>query len=262
MITKATITKIKELSKSKFRRETSMFVAEGEKLCLELIKSSICIKEVYVVSSRAESSFYDTVKNHEPNAVVENISSETMSRISQLKTPTPYLIVAQIPKYDIDRNNIHNSLSIALDSIQDPGNMGTIIRIADWFGIKDIFCSKDCVDAFSAKVVQATMGAISRVKIHYINLAEFLSEYDSIPIYGTFLDADNIYNCKLSTNGIIVMGNEGNGISKEVEKLVNSRLFIPTFPESSSTSESLNVAVATSIVVAEFRRCSMKNSCK
>lgn len=254
MITKATITAIKELSKRKAREESSLFVAEGEKLCSELIKSRINVRVIYIVSDNSESVFHDRIKQYAPNATVETISPQTMSRISQLKTPTPYLIVAEIPKYEIDSKTIPNSLTIALDSIQDPGNMGTIIRVADWFGIKDIVCSKDCVDAFSAKVVQATMGAIARVKVHYTDLPEFLSQYPSTPIYGTFLDGKNLYETPLSTNGIIVMGNEGNGISKAVEKNVNSKLYIPPFPASSHTSESLNVAVATSIVVAEFRR--------
>ena len=141
--------------------------------------------------------------------------------------------------------------------MQDPGNLGTIIRIADWFGIEDVFCSNDTVDVYNPKTVQATMGALARVKVHYVNLPEILNEaaYNDIPIYGTFLDGENMYEgAQLSQNGIIVMGNEGNGICCEVEKIVNRKLFIPNYPVGRPTSESLNVAIATAIICAEFRR--------
>ena len=146
--------------------------------------------------------------------------------------------------------------TLALDGIQDPGNLGTICRIADWFGIGHILCSPDTVDILNPKAVQATMGAISRVKVHYLPLAPYLKECHAaeMPVYGTFLDAPNIYQSQLSTNGIIVMGNEGKGISPDIEVLVNKRLYIPNYPSDRPTTDSLNVAVATAITCSEFRR--------
>ena len=148
----------------------------------------------------------------------------------------------------------HFSLSLALDGIQDPGNLGTIIRIADWFGIEQIFCSDDTVDAWNPKVVQATMGSIARVNIIYFNLLEFLDTLPAdFPVYGTLLDGDNIYTQPLTPHGLIVMGNEGNGISPEIRQKVNRRLLIPSY-RTDDTAESLNVAIATAITCAEFRR--------
>jgi TrmH family RNA methyltransferase len=143
-----------------------------------------------------------------------------------------------------------------LDSVQDPGNLGTIIRVADWYGIENIVCGEGTVDAFSPKTVQATMGALSRVKVHYTNLKEYIiaCRGKNIPVYGTFLDGDDMYEIPLSSNGVIVMGNEGNGISRELDELISDRLYIPSFPADRETSESLNVAMATGIVCAEFRR--------
>jgi TrmH family RNA methyltransferase len=149
---------------------------------------------------------------------------------------------------------VERSLCLALDDVQDPGNLGTIIRIADWFGIEDIFCSRGTVDVYNPKVVQATMGAIARVRVHYVDLPEFIASMGSTPVYGTFLDGKDMYGCQLSGNGLIVMGNEGNGISGEIERMVNNKLYIPNYPAERATSESLNVAVATAIVCAEFRR--------
>ncbi|MCQ2208297.1 MAG: RNA methyltransferase [Paludibacteraceae bacterium] len=142
-----------------------------------------------------------------------------------------------------------------LDRVQDPGNLGTIIRIADWFGIRNIVCSNDTVDVFNPKTVQATMGALARVKVHYADLVPFLKSLpNDFPVFGTFLEGDNIYQMDLPQKAVIIMGNEGNGISKEVGQLVNKKLFIPSFPPNEPTSESLNVAVATAITCAEFRR--------
>jgi TrmH family RNA methyltransferase len=146
-------------------------------------------------------------------------------------------------------------LILTLDDVQDPGNLGTIIRIADWFGITDIFCSEHSADAFNSKTVQATMGALSRVRVHTVNLQDLLKFCSGkLPVYGTFMNGENIYDKKLTPNGIIVMGNEGNGISPEIEKLVTDRMLIPNFPAGQATSESLNVGVATALVCGEFRR--------
>ena len=147
-----------------------------------------------------------------------------------------------------------HKLSLVLDAIQDPGNLGTIIRIADWFGIENIFCSDDTADVYNTKTVQATMGALCRVNVHYANIIDLITQNSNSPIYGTFLNGDNIYRESLSSKGFIVMGNEGKGIRPEVEKLITHRLYIPNFSPNSTTSESLNVAVATAVVCSEFRR--------
>ena len=150
---------------------------------------------------------------------------------------------------------LRDNLTLALDDVQDPGNLGTIIRIADWFGIDTIYCSEETVDAWNPKVVQATMGSSARVKLHYTNLAEYLEGLqDAVPVYGTFLDGNNLYTEELSAAGIIIMGNEGNGISDSVERHVTKRLLIPSYPAERPTAESLNVAIATAITCAEFRR--------
>ena len=159
-----------------------------------------------------------------------------------------------MPVYEVDRREFEENLSLVLDRIQDPGNLGTIMRIADWFGIRQIICSHDTVDVFNPKVVQATMGAISRVKVVYEDLPEFLKSNPDVPCYGTFLDGENLYGTELSAHGFIVMGNEGQGISDEVARLTGRRLTIPSYPVGVATSESLNVGMATAIVVGEFRR--------
>ena len=177
-----------------------------------------------------------------------------MERMSQLSTPTQVLAVYEMPQVTFDENGLSSNLIIALDRVQDPGNLGTIIRIADWFGITDIVCSPETVDVYNPKVVQATMGAISRVKVHYLDLAELIKRNPDIPVYGTFLDGRNIYETSLTPHGIVVMGNEGQGISDEIGRLIKRRLFIPSYPQERPTSESLNVGMATAITVAEFRR--------
>ena len=159
------------------------------------------------------------------------------------------MAIFEQPVYESDSKVISKSLCLALDNIQDPGNLGTIIRLADWFGIEDIFCSTGTVDVFNPKTVQATMGAIARVKVHYCDLPKLISSLKGIPVYGTFLDGNIIYSETLSANGLIVMGNEGNGISREVEALINRRLYIPNYPQERETSESLNVAIATACLL-------------
>ena len=175
-------------------------------------------------------------------------------RASLLKTPQQVLAVFRQPDEKTDISVISHSLCLALDDVQDPGNLGTIVRLADWFGIEHIFCSPNTVDIYNPKTVQATMGGIARVRLHYTPLPEFIRSLKDIPVYGTFLDGENMYGQPLSKNGLIVMGNEGNGIGKEVEALINRKLYIPNYPASRETSESLNVAIATAVVCAEFRR--------
>jgi TrmH family RNA methyltransferase len=180
-----------------------------------------------------------------------------MERISQLKTPSDCLAIVEQPRHRLSHEALRTSLILALDGVQNPGNVGTIVRLADWFGVEDILCSKECADIYNPKVVQATMGALLRVRVHYVdNLAEILSSAakEGTPIYGTLLDGNNIYSETLAKRGIIVMGNEGQGVSEECRKSLTHKLFIPPYPADRPTSESLNVAMATGIILAEFRR--------
>ncbi len=247
-LSKPKIKLITSLSQKKFRDETSLFVAEGTKLVLELAQAFHCSLLV------ATSEWIRENEKINADEVIE-VQEFELKKISNQKSPQGVLAVFKKPVYDWKKDDLHEKLSLALDDVQDPGNLGTIIRIADWFGIADIFCSEHSADAFNPKTVQATMGALSRVRVHTVNLEDFLkSNSDKLPVYGTFMNGENIYNKTMTPTGIIVMGNEGNGISPEIEKLVTERLLIPSFPAGNITSESLNVGVATALVCAEFRR--------
>lgn len=249
MLTANTIKFIRSLQQKKQRKLSGLFVAEGHRLVSDLLASSLKLESIYYTNGWLPDD-YDL-----DNRFVE-VSPKDMSRISGLTTPTPVLALGQIPTNQLNINQLASKLVLALDSIQDPGNMGTIIRLADWFGIKQIICSTDSADAFAPKVVQSTMGAIARVGIHYTNLSECIASAKAanISIYGTFLEGDNIYTQNLDSNGVIVLGNEGKGLSKEIEALVSKRITIPSFCIDENTSESLNVAMATAIVCSEFRR--------
>ncbi len=238
---------IRSLKEKKFRDELQLFVAEGDKLVSELLKNSRC----YFLAALPE--WVDT----HPGIPVEEVivATETeLNRATFLKTPPPVIALFHQPDHDATELDLKSGLSLALDGVQDPGNVGTIVRIADWFGIEQIFCSNDTADIYNPKTVQATMGAIARVKVIYTDIARFLQQHDQLPIYGTFLDGNNIYEEELPDAGIIVLGSEGKGISQEVEKRVSSRLYIPSFPPGRATSESLNVATAAAIICSEFRR--------
>lgn len=240
---------IVSLSEAKHRRALGLFKAEGTKCVLDTIDS---FKLKYIVATRQWLD--ENLPVNIDHDLVIAVSPSEMNRISSLSNSAPVVAVYEIPTHDYDVSKIQESLSIALDCVQDPGNLGTIMRTADWFGIRDIFCSVGTADVYNPKVVQATMGAISRVKVHYVDLPEFLSVLPkNMPIYGTFLDGDDISTARLSENGIIVMGNEGKGISAEVAQRVNKRLTIPAYPKGAETSESLNVAIATAITVSQFR---------
>lgn len=248
MISKNKIKLINSLSQKKFRDETGLFIAEGTKLVLDLAPVFHCS------ILAATSNWLDEYNQLEADETIE-IDNDELNKISNQKSPQGVLAVFTKPNYSWNKDDLSQKLSLALDDVQDPGNLGTIIRIADWFGITDIFCSEHSADAFNTKTVQATMGALARVRVHSLNLPEFLQTIaGELPVYGTFMDGDNIYKKSLTQHGIVVMGNEGNGISTEIEKLVTERLLIPNFPVGQITSESLNVGVATALVCAEFRR--------
>lgn len=247
MLSKNKIKYIRSLELKKYRKEEQTFIAEGYKLVGELLGHFSC--KLLVGTS-------EWLEEH-PYAVAQEtieVSQEELRRASLLKSPQDVLALFEIPQYEFDTDCIGHSLCLGLDDVQDPGNLGTIIRIADWFGIKDIFCSTGTADAFSPKTVQATMGALARVRLHYCDLKKLIGTLKDIPVFGTFLDGQDIYTQELGKNGLIVMGNEGNGISPEITALVNRRLLIPNYPQGSASSESLNVAVATAIVCSEFRR--------
>lgn len=248
MISKSKIKLIASLSQKKFRDETSLFIAEGTKLVTDLAPAFQCFLLIATPQWLAENN---DIKADE---IIETDIDE-LKKISNQKSPQGVLAVFRQPTYTYNPLELNHKLSLALDDVQDPGNLGTILRIADWFGITDVFCSEYTADAFSPKTVQATMGALARVKVHTVNLNEFLQSCaGKLPIYGTFMDGENIYSKTLTQHGMIVMGNEGNGISPTIEKLVTEKLLIPNYPAGQVTSESLNVGVATALVCGEFRR--------
>lgn len=248
MISKSKTKLIISLSQKKFRDELGLFIAEGTKLVVDLASSFRCTLLLATSEWLVE---HNTVKADE---VIE-VDTAELKKISNQKSPQGVMAVFEKKLNTFKIEDLSQQLSLALDDVQDPGNLGTILRIADWLGIRDVFCSAHSADAYSPKTVQATMGALARVKVHTVSLPEFLKACKGkLPVYGTFMDGENIYSKKLSQNGIIVMGNEGNGISAEIEKLVSYRLLLPNYPIGQATSESLNVGVATALVCGEFRR--------
>ena len=249
MLTKSQLKLIKSLELKKFRKESGLFVAEGGKTVSDLIA---CGLECKLLIATKEWMSAHTIKS--PVTITE-VNEEELKRASFLRTPQGILALFVQPAEETFEEHPAKELCLALDNVQDPGNLGTIIRIADWFGIEHIYCSTGTVDAYNPKSVQATMGAIGRVKIHYTHLPQFIAGLQGkAPVYGTFLDGGNIYKRTLSGNGLIVMGNEGNGISPECRELITERLFIPNYPAGRETSESLNVSTATAIICSEFRR--------
>ena len=248
MITKAEIQLVRSLADKRNRDELGLFVAEGEKLIDELRHSHLHIRKIYALEGIFEGDN------------IQIVTPKDMERLSMLKTANNSLAVVEQPRYKFDPSTLEKSLVLALDDVQNPGNLGTIIRLADWFGIKDIICSPATADCFNPKVVQATMGAILRVRVHYLDLPAILrsAAKGGVPIYGTFLDGKNIYDRALDQRGIIVMGNEGKGVSDACAESVTERLYIPPYPADSASSESLNVAIATAITCAEFRRRAKK----
>ncbi len=249
MVSKAKVKHIQSLEMKKHRVTNGLFVAEGNKLVADLLPVFDC--ELLIAKPSWMATQGDIIANE-----VLVADDEDIRKASFLKNPQDVLALFKLPVWDIDQVDASSNLILALDGIQDPGNLGTIIRLADWFGIEHIVCSMDTADAFSPKTVQATMGALAHVKVHYTSLESFLQEQikKGLPVYGTFLDGEDIYSRSFDTNGILIMGNEGQGIRPEIEALVNQKLYIPNYPPQRETSESLNVAIATAVVCAEFRR--------
>ena len=245
MISKNQIKYVHQLELKKFRKQEGLFIAEGHKVVGDLLAAGFRPTQLFATAEwQAPAGFVE----------VTQVTNDELSRLSLQQHPQQVLALFPIPEAQPQISNLKSQISILLDNIQDPGNLGTIIRIADWFGIDTIFCSTGTVDAWNPKVVQATMGSIARVRIIYIDAKQL---FDSLPadypVYGTFLDGENIYTQELSPNGLIVMGNEGNGISDAVRARISRRLLIPDFHRG-DTADSLNVAIATAITCSEFRR--------
>ena len=243
---------IQSLNRKKDRDESGLFLVEGKKMVEEALQSDFIIETL--VCTDGFLHLHPQIKSR-VNEIIE-ADSESIQKASLLQNPQDCLALIRQPSNSISELNLQNELILALDCIQDPGNLGTILRIADWFGIRTVICSENTVDVFNPKVVQASMGAIFRVNIWYTNLEVFLAKSleKLVPVYGTFLDGKDIYAEKLSQNGIVVLGNEGNGISDSIRRLVTHKLFIRSFSLSENKPESLNVAIATAICCSEFRR--------
>lgn len=262
MISKSRIKFVRSLNLKKIRRAEDVFVAEGPKLVEELMGRYEC---VYMAATERYLAERTALGMGAAMLVpsVDSVTDEELRRISFQEAPQDVLAVFRQRHAEVSMTEVASSnLCLALDEVQNPGNLGTILRIADWFGIEHVFCSGGCADVYGPKTVQATMGALARVNVHYVDLAAQLHALQSstaaaangIPVYGTFLDGDDIYQKRLSQRGLIVMGNEGKGISPLLVPYVTEKLFVPNFPKSRETTESLNVAVATAVVCAEFRR--------
>lgn len=240
MLSKNQIKLITSLQQKKYRKQEQLFFAEGVKVVQELLHSNFELQELFTT----KQDFLSVSKDK-----LHAISEAELKKISALATPNSCLAVFKIPKA---KETKESGLILALDDVRDPGNLGTIIRLCDWFGIETLLCSEETVDIYNPKVVQATMGSISRVNVVYGDLENFLVK-TKLTVFGTFMDGKNIYQESLPNDGVIVMGNEANGISEAVKKLVTDRIAIPRFGDLQIT-ESLNVATATAIILSEFKR--------
>jgi TrmH family RNA methyltransferase len=237
MVSKNQIKLITGLQQKKFRTANGLFIAEGAKVIGELLHSRFELVDLF----QTESVFEEKG--------IQMITEADLKKLSALSTPNNCLAVFKIP---VEQQPQKTGLIIALDDIRDPGNLGAIIRLCDWFGVKQLVCSSETADLYNPKVVQATMGSMARVQVNYVDLKAFLTKSE-LPIFGTFMDGENVYKQNLPKDGIVILGNEANGISEEVEKIVKNRLAIPRFGILQQT-ESLNVATAAAIILSEFRR--------
>lgn len=249
MLSKNKIKFIRSLELKKNRTAAHAFLAEGNKLVADMLTAFPC-------QLLLAKPCWMATQGDLPADELLVAEEEDIRKASLLKNPQDVLAVFTQPTWQLEEVDPSVDLVLVLDGVQDPGNLGTIIRLADWFGVTHIVCSPDTADVFNPKVVQATMGALAHVKVHYTPLLPFLQAQreKKVPIYGTFLDGENMYEKQLTSHGILIMGNEGNGVRKETEALVNEKLYIPNYPQTRTTAESLNVAIATAVVCAEFRR--------
>lgn len=245
MLSKSQISFIKSLHQKKYRKETGLFLVEGIKSIKEFTQAPYKIHSIFYVGEQ-----YNLLPKLPANINLFEVNNVELSKISTLQTPQGFLAVIHIPETNtLDLKKLRNQFTLLLDGVQDPGNMGTIIRTADWFGFKNIICSEDCVEAYNPKTVQATMGSLARVNVHYQNLATLLSNTE-IPVFGALLDGNSIYKTNWGNEGLIILGNEGKGITKEVIAKINQPVTIPRFGD----AESLNVAVSAAIFCSEIAR--------
>lgn len=243
---------MRSLASKKHRDEEGLFLAEGTKCVRDTWNAFNCR---WLIATRSWYEQLGTAKHYDKIVITPK---SQMARMSQFDTPSDVIAVYETPQRTFTDAEVKSHLNIVLDNIQDPGNLGTIMRLADWYGITNIFASPTTVDVYNHKVVQATMGAISRVKVHYCDLEQLLESFPGMPVYGTFLDGKNIYNESLSSTGFVIFGNEGRGISDKVAKLSTHRLLIPSARRKGTGSESLNVGIAAAITISEIMRSSLR----
>lgn len=254
MLSKNQIKFLNSLKQKKSREQLHLFVAEGNKIVTELVASNMKVKQVYGLEPALEK--LNCSKELECIAVKQ----ADLDRISSLTTPNEMLAVCEMPDHPLNISGLNNKLTLLLDTIQDPGNLGTIMRIADWFGMETIVCSPQTVDVYNPKVIQATMGSIARINIHYTDLIEFLKlnqQQSNLPVYGALLQGEDIYSKTLPSAGFILIGNESKGISNSILPYITHKICIPSFSRFKSTPaavESLNAAIAAAIICSEFRR--------
>ena len=251
MISRQTIDFIRSLAHKKEREKAVCFVAEGEKLVFDLLKTTLVPMELYATGESMASA-----ESGRTRINVIRLSGKEMERISSFKNPSTILAMFRIPEAERFSFDSLQGIHLVLDGVQDPGNLGTIVRTADWFGITTIFCSAECADLYNPKCVQATMGALARVTVRYVDLPTFLGEAmeNKIPVYGTFMEGENLFKTDLAQDALVVMGSEGKGISPELIPFLTKKISIPSYPEGNRELESLNVGVSSAIVCAEFRR--------
>ena len=265
MLSKNQVKFVNSLKQKKFRTEHNLFIAEGTKIVSELLQSKIRVKQLFATAdflSRIDGWVREKIKINRDIECFE-INNNELERLSALISPNEVLAVCEIPEHDLNKAELNDKLTLVLDNIKDPGNLGTIIRVADWFGIDTIICSNETVDAFNSKVVQATMGSIARIKLYYVDLTDFFEELKifrtnvSLPVYGALIEGEAIYSKQLTSNGLIIIGNESKGISNNLIPFITDKISIPSFSHFKSEegeAESLNAAIATSIICSEFRR--------
>ncbi|MBL7926457.1 MAG: RNA methyltransferase [Bacteroidia bacterium] len=254
MLSKAQLNFIKQLQQKKYRKQHGRFLVEGEKAVAELIASDFVVDKIF-----GTQLWYEKNLQHKHSFPSEIITQKQLNEVSQLVTPNQVIAMALLPQSNLKQDDLNNELILVLDGINDPGNLGTLIRTADWFGISHIICSNNTVDAFNFKSVQATMGSLFRCKLHYVDLPTWLLAYKvetKLPIYVSTLRGQNIYNTRLATNGAIVIGNESHGVSNEVIAIANHQITIPPF-KTSNQAESLNAGIAGALMMAAFRQQSV-----
>jgi RNA methyltransferase, TrmH family len=248
MLSKGLIKIINSLNQKKYREKYQLYIAEGEKLINDLINMGSPVEKI--ISTKPLEFIPIGIE------FIQCQQSE-LDKLSFLKNNQGIIALVKILKKPLILNDLHGRISIALDGIQDPGNMGTIIRLANWFGIKSILCSFDCVDIYNPKVVQAAMGAIMGVEIYYTELEaaiDSLIQNNDYKVYGAYMEGESIYETNLERNGILIMGNEGKGISEKIEQKISKKISIPSFRSDKFRAESLNVGVATGIIISEIVR--------